>query len=111
MLTSTWPLASCDSSSSSSSASAVEESAFDEDAARANASADLSATTYEDEEGSLGCTEDCSGHNSGWAWAAENEVTDSIDCGGSGSFQEGCEAYAEALEARVEAAVGEAEEP
>lgn len=100
-----WPLAACGGSSSSTSA---EESTFDEADARVDAAADLSATTYEAEEGSFACTEDCSGHDAGWAWAAENSVTDAFECAGSGSFQEGCEAYAAALEARVEEAEDEA---
>lgn len=42
------------------------------------------------------CTEDCSGHEAGYEWAAENEIDDPDDCGGrSWSFIEGCQAYAE----------------
>lgn len=42
------------------------------------------------------CTEDCSGHEAGYEWAAENGISDPGDCGGnSNSFIEGCEAYAE----------------
>lgn len=42
------------------------------------------------------CTEDCSGHEAGYAWAEENDITDPDDCGGnSQSFIEGCIAYAE----------------
>jgi hypothetical protein len=45
------------------------------------------------------CTGDCSGHDAGFEWAKEKEITDSSDCGGkSQSFIEGCEAYAEAVE-------------
>lgn len=41
------------------------------------------------------CTSDCSGHDAGYEWAAENDITDPNDCGGkSVSFIEGCEAYA-----------------
>ncbi|KQC08084.1 MAG: hypothetical protein APR62_05455 [Smithella sp. SDB] len=41
------------------------------------------------------CTGDCSGHNAGYEWAEENEITDPGDCSGkSQSFIEGCEAYA-----------------
>ena len=41
------------------------------------------------------CTSDCSGHEAGYDWAAENGITDPSDCGGkSESFIEGCEAYA-----------------
>lgn len=43
-----------------------------------------------------GCTEDCSGHEAGYAWAEEKGVTDPDRCGGkSWSFVEGCRAYAE----------------
>lgn len=42
------------------------------------------------------CPEDCSGHEAGYAWAEENEITDPDNCGGnSQSFIEGCIAYAE----------------
>lgn len=40
------------------------------------------------------CTEDCSGHEAGYEWAAENNASDIYDCNGnSQSFNEGCEAY------------------
>ncbi len=43
-----------------------------------------------------GCTEDCSGHEAGYAWAEEKGITDPDNCGGkSWSFVEGCRAYAE----------------
>lgn len=49
------------------------------------------------------CTEDCSGHEAGYEWAAENDITDPDDCGGkSQSFMEGCEAYAEEHEEHEE---------
>ncbi|CAG2132296.1 hypothetical protein [Cupriavidus numazuensis] len=42
------------------------------------------------------CTQDCSGHEAGYAWAEENGITDPDDCSGkSTSFIEGCQAYAE----------------
>jgi hypothetical protein len=42
------------------------------------------------------CTVDCSGHEAGYNWAAENGITDPDSCGGnSWSFIEGCRAYAE----------------
>jgi len=42
------------------------------------------------------CTQDCSGHEAGYQWAAENGITDPDSCGGrSWSFIEGCRAYAE----------------
>lgn len=43
-----------------------------------------------------GCTDDCSGHEAGYAWAEEKGITDPDHCGGkSWSFIEGCRAYAE----------------
>lgn len=47
------------------------------------------------EYGGDGCTVDCSGHDAGYEWAAENGVASEEDCGGnSWSFNEGCRAYA-----------------
>lgn len=51
---------------------------------------------YEDRHGDAACTEDCSGHEAGYAWAEEQDISDAGDCGGtSQSFVEGCEAYVE----------------
>lgn len=51
-----------------------------------------SGLTFQDYD----CTEDCSGHEAGYAWAEENYITDPNNCGGnSQSFIEGCIAYAE----------------
>jgi hypothetical protein len=64
--------------------------------------ADLASSSYENEGAPYGCTQDCSGHEAGWAWAADNGVTDSSECGGrSQSFSEGCIAFAEALVSRT----------
>jgi len=42
------------------------------------------------------CTQDCSGHKAGYAWAQRKGITDSAQCTGkSQSFVEGCKAYAE----------------
>lgn len=42
------------------------------------------------------CTDDCSGHEAGYDWAARNDITDERDCDGeSRSFNEGCQAYVE----------------
>ena len=50
----------------------------------------------QDEVGGYGCTEDCSGHDAGYQWAADRGVDDPGDCGGnSWSFEEGCRSYAE----------------
>jgi len=55
--------------------------------------------TYSDLGEPYGCTEDCSGHEAGAAWAADNDLRDPGDCGGrSQSFVEGCQAYTEALQ-------------
>jgi len=42
------------------------------------------------------CTQDCSGHEAGYNWAEENDISDEYDCdGNSNSFNEGCTAYVE----------------
>jgi hypothetical protein len=42
------------------------------------------------------CTEDCSGHEAGYNWAEENDISDEYDCdGNSNSFNEGCTSYVE----------------
>lgn len=71
--------------------------------ARADAEADLSGTTYQEVAGTSACTEDCSGHDAGYEWAQENEITDPDDCDGtSDSFIEGCQAYGEEVERRAQ---------
>ncbi len=78
--------------------------------ARADAQADLSGTTYEQVVGSAACTQDCSGHDAGYAWAQENEITDPNDCDGNNdSFIEGCRAYGEEIERRAEETAGDRE--
>ena len=43
-----------------------------------------------------GCTDDCSGHQAGYAWAKKHELTDPDECSGnSPSFIEGCRVAAE----------------
>lgn len=46
-----------------------------------------------------GCTVDCSGHEAGYNWAEEHDITDKDDCPidphNSHSFTEGCWAYAD----------------
>lgn len=59
-------------------------------------SADLEKVDAYDVEdsGDYVCTQDCSGHEAGFAWAQEKDFTDESDCGGnSQSFIEGCEAF------------------
>lgn len=47
--------------------------------------------------GSYGCTDDCSGHQAGYAWAERNDISDPSTCGGNSlSFIQGCIDYAEA---------------
>lgn len=50
-----------------------------------------------------GCTQDCNGHEAGYAWAEQKGITDPDHCGGrSWSFIEGCKAYAEQASAEGE---------
>ena len=50
--------------------------------------------TGNQEFGGYNCTEDCSGHEAGYGWAEENDISNIDDCrGNSQSFIEGCEAY------------------
>ena len=47
-----------------------------------------------EDSGNYVCTQDCSGHEAGFAWAQEHDITDEYDCRGrSDSFIEGCEAF------------------
>ena len=40
------------------------------------------------------CLQDCSGHEAGYEWAEDNDISDVDDCSGnSNSFIEGCRAY------------------
>jgi hypothetical protein len=42
------------------------------------------------------CTEDCSGHEAGYNWAQDNNITSETDCSSnSNSFNEGCSAWVE----------------
>ena len=77
---------------------------FDEDAARDEAVSELSGQTFQDVGDTSRCTQDCSGHDAGWQWAQDHDVTDSSECSGSGSFEDGCEAYVEELDSRIETA-------
>ena len=46
--------------------------------------------------GGYSCTQDCSGHEAGYAWAEDMGIEDASNCGGrSNSFIEGCHAYVE----------------
>ncbi len=97
-------LASCGSEATYESDSYYGEQSEDERAdALADARGELDGLTYQDQHGSFGCTEDCSGHDAGYQWAQDNEIEDAADCGGnSNSFIEGCEAYANDLNDLIE---------
>lgn len=70
----------------------------------------VAGTTYADQGAPYGCTDDCGGHNAGYAWAEQNDLTDPDECGGnSASFVEGCRAYGEAYEEAREEALADAE--
>ena len=57
---------------------------------------DDTATEQAEEFHGYACTVDCSGHEAGYNWAEEHDITDPDQCGGnSQSFIEGCRAYAE----------------
>lgn len=77
---------------------------FDEDAARDDAVSELSSQTFQEVGDTSRCTEDCSGHDAGWQWAQDQNVTDVSECSGSGSFEDGCQAYVEELDSRIEEA-------
>ena len=80
----------------------VSSRGLEPDEAREAAADELAGYTYEDLGEPYGCTQDCSGHEAGVAWAQENGIVYPEDCGGrSESFEEGCLAYAEAVEARA----------
>lgn len=74
---------------------------FDEDAARDRAVDDLSYESYSSIGQPYGCTDDCSGHEAGFEWAKEGGLTDGSCYSESESFNEGCQAYADAIEDRV----------
>ena len=80
---------------------------IDEDEARERAAEDV-PYSYSAAGSPYGCTEDCSGHEAGYRWAADNGVTDGSCYGGdSPSFDEGCRAYGEAIEERAEEILAE----
>ena len=68
---------------------------FDEDAARADAQAEVESEGYDGD-----CTADCSGHEAGFDWAAEGH--EDYGTSSSLSFDEGQEAYEAAVEERLE---------
>ena len=98
-------LAACGSSSPSDSRYPdrfVAEREFDEDAAIERATEELAFETYSSIGEPFGCTEDCSGHEAGFEWAKQNEITDGWCGGNSESFIEGCQAYEDAIQEKIE---------
>lgn len=81
-------------------------SAISDEEAFERAVADHAGVTYDDLDRPYGCTEDCSGHEAGVAWAQDNDIPDPLDCSGrSRSFVEGCETYAESVQLAAEGIV------
>jgi outer membrane murein-binding lipoprotein Lpp len=86
-----------------------EERGADSDGTGAD-STGVDAADVED-SGNYVCTEDCSGHEAGFEWAQDNDVTDASECGGnSQSFAEGCEAFAEERQEQADRDAQEAAE-
>jgi hypothetical protein len=78
------------------------EAEFDEDEALERAVSEISYESYSSVGEPYGCSDDCSGHNAGFEWAKNNEVTDGICGGNSQSFEEGCQAYGDAIQEKVD---------
>jgi hypothetical protein len=79
--------------------SSAEPAPEDVDQAYDNAADSLADADFEDVGDTSQCTQDCSGHDAGFAWARDNGISDSSDCtGDSQSFVEGCQAYVDALD-------------
>lgn len=73
---------------------------FDEDAAREVAEDEIAGETYVGIGRPYGCTDDCSGHEAGFRYRADNGYAGyNAD---SPSFNEGGQAFEEAVEERVE---------
>lgn len=88
---------------------AYEEAGADSDGTNADAS-NVDPYSVED-TGDYVCTQDCSGHEAGFAWAQEHDFTDASECGGnSQSFIEGCEAFANARQEQADLEAQEAAE-
>lgn len=80
-------------------AASVEREPFDEDAAREAAGEQVSDESYSTIGAPYGCTDDCSGHEAGFAWRRDNGYA---TAGNSQSFDEGGRAFDDAVEDRVE---------
>lgn len=73
---------------------------FDEDAARDEAEDEIAGETYVSIGTPYGCTDDCSGHEAGFRYRADNGYAGhNAD---SPSFNEGGQAFDEAVEERVD---------
>lgn len=76
-----------------------EREPFDEDAAREAAEEEIGSDTYAGIGMPYGCTDDCSGHEAGFAWRRDNGY---VTSGNSNSFREGAQAFEDAVDERVE---------
>lgn len=72
---------------------------FDEDAARDAAEEEVASESYQSIGAPYGCTQNCSGHEAGFAWRQDNGYATP---GNSNSFGEGGQAFDDAVEDRVE---------
>ncbi len=72
---------------------------FDEDAAREAAEDEVASDSYQSIGSPYGCTDDCSGHEAGFAWRRDNGYSTP---GNSNSFYEGGQAFDDAVEEAVD---------
>jgi len=79
----------------SSSSDGEHRAASTSETTRDNGTPDTSPATFDGSD----CTQDCSGHEAGYAWAQEHDIGDGNACDVAGqhsnspSFAEGCHAY------------------
>jgi hypothetical protein len=92
----TWTYADSDTDSESYSGSE-----FDEDAAREDAAEEVADEGYRGVGMPYGCTDDCSGHEAGFAYQATHGYGSGYS-GDSLSFQQGRQAFDEAVDERVD---------
>lgn len=76
-----------------------ERADFDEDDARDTAEEEIAGESYQSIGTPYGCTQDCSGHEAGFAWRRDNGYATP---GNSNSFSEGGQAFDEAVDDRVD---------
>ena len=82
--------------------------AFDEDQGRGDARGELEGTTDTDSGAPYGCTDDCSGHEAGFGMGPRKRSFGRRRLRRQQRvLREGCEAFAEALESKVEETRGE----